>query len=65
MDAYVKCDAACNARAYVTYTIDTGKVLDFCGHHANALDEQLWPYVINVDDRRAELLKKVDSSANA
>ena len=62
--AWTKCDV-CSAQSYVTVTIDNGKVLDFCGHDFQERDEALWPYVVAVDDRRAELLKKVDSSANA
>jgi hypothetical protein len=63
-DHYVQCDApGCNARSYVTTTLDTEKVLDWCGHHFNEYDEQLWPYVISIDDRRATLLKRAHADA--
>jgi len=63
--AWTQCDVGgCNAQSYVTTTLDTGKVLDWCGHHFYERDEALWPYVVSVDDRRAELLEKVSSSAN-
>lgn len=56
---YVPCDApGCNARAYVTTTLDTGYALDWCGHHFAEYDEKLWPYVTKTDDRRHELLKR-------
>lgn len=61
--AWIKCDEACSAQSYVTVTIDTGKTLDFCGHHYEAREEALLPYEIHKDDRRHLLREKVESSA--
>lgn len=61
----VECDAPrCNARSYVTVTLDNGLPLYWCGHHFQAHDEALWPYVVSMDDRRHELHRRVESSAN-
>ena len=63
-EQWTKCDVGgCNARSYVTVTIDTLDILDFCGHHYKALEEDLMPYEIGKDDRRAKLREKVTSSA--
>lgn len=59
MEAWTTCDVGgCNARSYVTTTIDTGDILDWCGHHYSEREEALLPYVIETDDRRALLLER-------
>jgi hypothetical protein len=59
MNARIECDArGCNARAYVTTTLDTGLPLHWCGHHYAEREEDLMPYAIEVHDRRHELHKR-------
>jgi transcription elongation factor Elf1 len=56
LDARYRCDK-CGAQAYVRTTLNSGNDLYWCGHHADAYELALLPYVKDWYSERNRLIE--------